>query len=128
MLVFAITMACSKSATSVITGKWNVVSDSTIITEPGIKYDVYHGSNVDYFNFAANGYLYIKESSSLDTIAYQIISADKVLLPGIGFSINGVTEPSSFVVAGNKLRIVSNPPGNIIIPGHQYQRVINLKR
>lgn len=121
-------MACSKSATSVITGRWNVVSDSTVITGPGTSYTIYHGSNADYFIFSANGYLYIKESSSLDTIAYQIMSADTVLLPGIGFSINGVTEPSSFVVAGNKLRIVANPSGNIITPGHQYQRVINLKR
>lgn len=130
MLIFggAILNACEKSGSDVITGRWNVINDSSIITGPSISYDVFRGSDDDYFNFSSGGSLYIKESSVYDTINYQIISPDTLLLPGIGFSINGITAPSIFTIKDGRLRIIVNPPGNIITPGHQYQRIINLKR
>jgi len=124
----AILNGCEKSGSDIIAGRWNVINDSTIITGPSISYDVFHGSGNDYFNFSSGGLLYIKESLVYDTVNYQIISPDTVLLPGIGFSINGITEPGIFTIKDRRLRIVVNPPGNIITPGHQYQRIINLKR
>jgi len=124
----AILNACEKSGSDVIAGRWHVINDSSIITGPSISYDVFDGSDDDYFNFSSNGSLYIKENSIYDTVNYQIISPDTLLLPGIGFSINGITEPSIFTIKDRRLRIVVNPPGNVITPGHQYQRIINLKR
>jgi hypothetical protein len=120
--------ACTKSASDTLTGFWHIVSDSTITTGPSVSYNIFHGSEDDYFSFSPDGSLYIKEGSSTSTNSYQIIAADTLLLPGIGFSVNGVTEPSIFKIANGRLRIVVNAPGNIITPGHQYQRIINLKR
>jgi hypothetical protein len=120
--------ACSKSSASTITGKWKVINDSTIITGPTVSYDIYNGSIDDYFVFTPRNILYIKEASLYDTINYKLVSNDTILLPGIGFSINGITEPSTISFMGNRMRIVANAPGNIITPGHQYQRIISLER
>ena len=120
--------ACSKSGSSTITGKWNIASDSTIISGGTDSYNIYHGAIGDYFVFAPNGILYTKEASLYDTIAYKLEPNDKIILPKIGFSLNGVTEPSSISLTRNKLRIIANPPGNVINPGLHYQRIINLMR
>jgi hypothetical protein len=120
--------ACGKSASNTLSGVWNVISDSIITTGPSVSYNVYNGTKGDHSNFSPDGSLYIKEGSSTSTNSYQIIAADTLLLPGIGFSVNGVTQPSIFTIANGRLRIVVNAPGNIIPPGHQYQRIINLNR
>ena len=120
--------SCEKSVTETIQGRWSLISDSTIIKGGATTYTTYIGVNGDYFVFASDGNLYIKESSSYDTIPYQILSADSIILPTIGFSINGVTEASTVSYSDNRMRILANPPGNVITPGFQYQRIINLKR
>ena len=120
--------ACRKSGAITIVGKWSVVSDSTIISGGTVSYNIYHGSIDDYFVFASNGILYTKEGSANDTLNYTLLSNNTIILPGIGFSVNGVTEPSSISFTGNNLKIVANSPGNLINPGFHYQRIINLKR
>ncbi len=129
IIMCSVMTACNKSSANIlITGKWHIVTDVTTITGPDVTTTTYHGSITDYFNFSSDGKLHIKESS-LDTVFnYNIESSGKIVLPGIGFSVNGVTEHSEYTLSGNKLVIDANPPGNIIPPGHQYYRTINLER
>jgi hypothetical protein len=56
-----------------IQGSWRIVSDS-IWTGAGLMDTLisksYAGTASDYYKFAANGTLYVKEAASLDTAAY----------------------------------------------------------
>ncbi len=74
--IFLITLlsACTKSGSSTITGKWNVIRDSTIISGGTSSYDIYRGASGDYFVFAPNNVLYIKEASLYDTMSYKLMT------------------------------------------------------
>ena len=53
-----------------ITGKWNILSDSTFFGVGIDNHPVnYTGKTDDYFDFRTDGNLYIKKSTILDTLA-----------------------------------------------------------
>ena len=120
-----ILVSCEKSASTSIEGKWNVISDSTIISGSSTSYDVYHGGDADYFNFQ-NGVLHTKEASELDTFSYQLITADTINLTQTGALIYRVPQTGTYTFTGNQFRINVRP--NVTNPGFSFQRIIDLKR
>jgi len=62
-------------------GKWSLVKDSstypTMTPVLGVK--VYVGTGEDYFDFRANGNVYIKENGSYDTMTYKMSTATAVV-------------------------------------------------
>ena len=126
ILFITLLSACTKSGSSTITGKWNVVSDSTIISGGDISYNIYNGTSGDYFVFAPDNILYIKEASMNDTMSYKLMADNKMSLVQTGININAIPETGTYVITGNKAIIVVTP--NILNPGFTYQRRINLIR
>jgi hypothetical protein len=126
--IFVITLltACTKSSSSTISGKWNVVSDSTIISGGTVFYSIYRGVSGDYFVFTPNNTLYIKEASLYDTMSYKLTADNKMSLAQTGININEIPETGTYVITGNEARIVVTP--NLLNPGFTYQRRINLRR
>lgn len=116
----------TKSGSSSIAGKWNIISDSTIISGSDISYDIYRGTSSDYFVFARNDILYIKEASLYDTMSYKLMGDNKMSLLHTGASINAISETGTYIITGNEARIVVTP--NFLSPGFSYQRRINLRR
>lgn len=123
--------ACSKDGnttnTSSIAGKWNIVSDSTY-TGVGIgNHPVnYSGQAGDYFDFAANGILYTKEGTSLDTLTYKIVSNTTIIISSFGVVLNGVPE-TSLITTFTAHSLVINAP-RINTPGGSFGRKISLSR
>ena len=126
ILLIALLSACTKSGSSSIAGKWNIISDSTIISGSDISYDIYRGTSSDYFVFAPNDILYIKEASLYDTMSYKLMGDNKMSLLHTGASINAISETGTYIITGNEAKIVVTP--NFLSPGFSYQRRINLRR
>jgi hypothetical protein len=126
ILLITLLSACTKSGSSTITGKWNVVSDSVIISGGTVSYNIYNGISGDYFVFAPNNILYIKEASLYDTMSYRLISDNKMNLVHSGVSINDIPETGTYVITNNTARIFVTP--NLLNPGFTYKRIINLKK
>ena len=126
ILLSLLLSACTKSGSSSIAGKWDIVSDSIIISGGDISYTIYRGASGDYFVFAPNDILYIKEGSSYDTMSYKLTGNNKMNLLNTGASVNATPETGTYVITGNEARIVITP--NFLSPGFSYQRRINLKR
>lgn len=116
---------CNKSTTSTITGKWNVISDSEIISGGAVSYNIYHGATDDYFVFAPDNILYIKEALTYDTILYKLTSANTMSLVQTGV-FNAIPETGNYMFTGDKVRIAVTP--DLLNPGFSYKRVINLRR
>jgi hypothetical protein len=92
-LLFAGAISCSKSnGNPQITGKWKILNDSTSFTgAAGAQsyYTNYIGKEGDYYDFRTDGKMYVKESASLDTMAYEIYSGNQVRCsPSPGFTTN----------------------------------------
>lgn len=117
--------ACEKSASTSLEGKFNVTSDSSIISGGTTLYNVYRGNDADYFIFK-NGILYTKESSLLDTFSYKIISPDSLSLTQISVSTDAITGTGTYIFTGNNVRISISP--NVLNPGFAFRRIINLRR
>jgi|ERR1700761_4001517 len=89
IVIVAVLYSCGKSGLApapTVIGKWTLVSDST---SGGHKYT---GTSSDYYNFAANGTLYInnKGRTGLDTATYQIVTSTQI---NIYYTVNGFNEP-----------------------------------
>src|ERR1700710_284704 len=83
LLVFCVLIGCSKSEmiepASLVT-KWTLVNDS-VSNSIGNSYPHtknYAGTAGDYFDFRSDGKCYTKEGNNYDTLAYQIIGANKI--------------------------------------------------
>jgi hypothetical protein len=90
-LVFFV-LACSKGTVSGnISGRWKIVVDSNF-TGVGTNNHlaVYNGFAGDYFEFAGNDSVYMKEGSVLDTLRYTFL-ADSVHIIISGFGLGGDT-------------------------------------
>jgi len=79
-LIFLIVsvISCHKTdgQTNPLAAKWNIISDSlTIISLSGSNYI---GTANDYYNFTANGALYIKEESVAYTATYSMIANNQI--------------------------------------------------
>ncbi|MDO6433114.1 hypothetical protein Q4E93_21070 [Flavitalea sp. BT771] len=70
--------------------KWALVSDSSY-SSIGIVYQVggRAGTLTDYWDFRKDGHVYVKEGTSLDTMAYTLNSPGSITITGFSFSFDG---------------------------------------
>jgi len=123
MISFVALPSCRKDASVSITGKWNVVSDS-IISGIGIAINRqnYAGLIDDYFDFRADGNVYIKEGTRLDTLNYMVYPHNKITIVSFGWSgtMSDITKLTPHFAT------IHVPNNNN--PGAYYERTLNLAR
>ncbi|RYE06704.1 MAG: hypothetical protein EOP44_04135 [Sphingobacteriaceae bacterium] len=101
--------------TATLTGKWNIVTDSTYVAIDFYNNHMYYqGQTGDYFDFRNDGKLYTKEGARLDTTSYQLTSDTTILIPSFGISSNGATAVSF---------ITKLPANNIVIKSSKFTAV-----
>jgi hypothetical protein len=109
-------------------GAWKVVNDSTYVGV-GLNNHLqgYQGQPGDYFDFAANGNLYIREGSTVDTLSYQYLSNGKLYMIGFThFTINGNSSDTCTVSqTATSMRIASQL---FPTPGGTFGRIVNLSK
>src|SRR5476649_2744188 len=102
LFVFSCLASCKKSGESgpvTLVAKWNLVNDSTAsggaLASPLTKTN-YVGVPGDYFDFRADGKLYIKEGAKYDTLTYNTTSGDSVIINNFNYNnYPSVIEPLS---------------------------------
>jgi hypothetical protein len=134
--------ACTKTAvpsneygTANLTGKWNLVNDSTFEGAGSSNHPVdYTGEVGDYFSFSANGYVYTKEGSVLDTLTFRMVSDTSIIISDFGLIVNGIPDTSTVtgLTANNGLglkvqTIVIESPF-FLTPGGEFWRKVTLNR
>jgi hypothetical protein len=131
LLLTSFLISCSKikraQVSADILGQWNVISDSSI-AGVGINN---HAINVigqpgDYFNFSANGSLYIKEGLNFDTLKYKLITESRIVIDGFGATLNGIQDTSYITNLTLHTAVVSSPL--VITPDGEVQRKVTLSR
>jgi hypothetical protein len=107
--------------------KWQIVNDSIAnsMVRTFALTSNYVGVAGDYFDFRTDGFCYTKEGSTYDTLAYQLVSPQSIILQKFGLIINGVTEASNFTQNSNTASITTQ---NMLTPGGTFFRVVNLKK
>lgn len=121
-------VGCSKDNTVSIAGNWNLINDS-VHSSVGIEVfaNNYKGLNSDYFYFNNDGRLYIKEDTLYDTLHYQILSNNRIIIDSISLSENGTFVPSNITTLTShkaSIEVTMDLPN----PGGTYARFINLTR
>jgi hypothetical protein len=135
-------MACTKTTvqsnvngTTSLTGKWNLVSDSTFggagVSNHPLDYTAEAG---DYFNFNTNGQVYTKEGTVLDTLTYRMVSDTSIIISDFGLILNGIPDTSTIagLTANNSSglmvhSIVIESPF-FLTPGGEFWRKVTLSR
>jgi len=109
---------------NLLAGKWNVVTDTVYAgVNTGGNPAVYVGQPGDYFDFATDGHVYIKEGATLDTLTFQLVSGTQInivsftamfknqietcLISPITSHSTGIISPLLPLPAGPQQRIVS---------------------
>ena len=111
---------------SAITGKWNVVSDSTYVGVGVANHAVnYSGHPGDYFTFTTNGNIYTKEGAVLDTLNYNFVTDTGMVISAFGIVANGTPSVSRVKFTANSLVITS---AKVITPGGVFWRKASLTR
>jgi hypothetical protein len=120
-------LSCKKSGNNPpISGKWNIVNDSTNFDSPtygGINpsyHSNYIGQQGDYFDFSTGGMMYTKEGTVVDSMAYEIVQGQVHCSPSPGFystyaASNVTTATATFTIKGT-------------ISGGNLTKIINLSR
>jgi hypothetical protein len=133
-IVFALGSCESPLNDSLLTGKWNIINDSTLIlNDVPHQTDVhsnYIGVQTDYYNFTSDGNLYVKEGTELDTIRFTFVSNNRIKM--VGYYINGI----NFLYGANMgTYVIENLTGNSVTlglseltPQGKEIRIINLKK
>jgi hypothetical protein len=94
LFVFSCLASCKKSGDAgpvTLVAKWSLVNDSTAfggaLASPLIKKN-YVGVPGDYFDFRADGKLYIKEGAKYDTLAYNMnmTAGDSVIINNFNYN------------------------------------------
>jgi|SRR5471030_1798751 len=92
LFVFSCIASCKKSGDTgpvTLVAKWNLVNDSTAsggaLPVPLAKTN-YVGVPGDYFDFRADGKLYIEEGARYDTLAYNTTSGDSVVINNFNYN------------------------------------------
>jgi hypothetical protein len=128
LFVFSCLVSCKKSGESgpvTLVAKWSLVNDSTAyggaLASPLTKTN-YVGVPGDYFDFRADGKLYIKEGSKYDTLAYNnTTSGDSVIINAFNYNQNpSVIKP----LTANNATIYNT----FMVFEIYYFRVVNLKK
>ena len=78
-----LTLSCKKDPSYQITGKWQIIKDSSYV-EPASAFNTvqgpgYTGTAGDYYDFKPGGSLYIKEGSYTDTLTYSTRAGGEVV-------------------------------------------------
>ncbi len=131
--------SCLKQAENVgpvqsnsLTGKWRIVSDSTIIQFWGLwnaRADTgvnYAGKPVDYYNFLASGTLYTFANGVLDTATYKALTNDTIQLK---YANPPWENPAKYLVSnytGHTLTLTSAFP--VVSPETAYTHIIKLSK
>jgi hypothetical protein len=106
LVAFFCLTACTKGDSSSnqnkqasLVGIWILINDSAY-TGTGVSNRLvdYTGETGDYFNFSTNGYVYTKENTKLDTLAYSLISDTSIIISNFGLITNGV--PDTSIITG----------------------------
>lgn len=121
--------ACKKDnngGNNQITGKWNIVKDSTYVGVGTSNHlVVYNGQPGDYFDFRTNGKVYTKEGAVLDTLSYTVKTPGQIIISKFGIVSNGVPPVSSFSLTAHTANIIAP---SFLTPGGQFGREVNLTR
>jgi hypothetical protein len=107
--------------------KWQLVNDSTAnsMLRTSALTSNYIGVAGDYFDFRTDGFCYTREGKTYDTIAYQLVSPQSIIIQKFGLNINGVTEASNLTQTNTTATITTQ---NMLTPGGTLFRVVNLKK
>ncbi len=127
LFVFSCLASCKKSGDSgpvTLVAKWRLLNDSTAyggpLASPLIKKN-YVGVPGDYFDFRADGKLYIKEGAKYDTLAYNTTAGDSVIINRFNYdNYPSVIKP----LTANNAAIYST----FMVFEIYYFRKVNLKR
>jgi len=123
--------SCNKDAGTInkaaIIGNWNIVSDSTY-TGVGVNNQPlnYAGKPGDYFNITANGVIYTKEGSTLDTLSYHLVADTGIVISSFGVVANGVPAVSHVTTIASTGLIITSP--KFLSPGGVYWRKVTLSK
>lgn len=119
---------------SSLTGKWNIINDSTsILNDVPNKTDSHSnfiGGLADYYDFTSEGNLYVREGTNFDTLAFTFVSTNRINI--IAFSYNGTRFPGgasmgTFVIEGLTGNNVTLGLSELTPDGKEI-RIINLKK
>jgi hypothetical protein len=110
-----------------LVSKWQLVNDSTAnsMLRTSALTSNYVGVAGDYFDFRTDGFCYTKEGNAYDTLAYQLVSPQSIIIQKFGLNINGVTEDSNLTQTNTIATITTQ---NMFTPGGTFFRVVNLKK
>jgi hypothetical protein len=118
-----------------ITGKWNLVNDSTFEGAGFSNHLVgYTGKAGDYTSFGTNGNVYNKEGTKLDTFTYRMVSDTSIIISDFGLLLNGVPDTCTIkgLTANNGLglsgQIIVIGSPLFITPGGEFWRKLTLSR
>ena len=125
LFVFFCLASCKKSGDSgpvTLTAKWRLVNDSAAFGEAYITKTNYVGVPGDYFDFRADGKLYIKEGAKYDTLAYNMVAGDSVIINT--FNVNNYPDVIKPFTAHNATIYSGKFPVFFVTKF----RIVNLKR
>jgi hypothetical protein len=119
---------CGANPTALsVAGQWNIVADTIYSgVNTGANPAIYVGQSGDYFDFRTDGYVYIKEGASLDTLSYNMFSPGRVAI--VAFFPKNLSMPDTCQVKGyteQNIEIVSSLGE---IPAGPQQRKVALSR
>jgi phage tail protein X len=129
--LLALMFSCNKNAGTInkaaITGNWNIVSDSAYTGVGSTNHPVnYAGKPGDYFNITANGIVYTKEGSTLDTLSYHFVGDTAIVISSFGATLNGVAPVSHIATIGSTGLIITSP--KFLTPGGVFWRKVTLSK
>jgi hypothetical protein len=129
-LIFIIT-SCKKELQSngtTISGKWNVLTDSSFAGVGAGNHAVnYTGQPGDFFDFKSDGYLYIKEGSNTNKLSYTITSDTTIVIDSFGgVTLNGVSN-TNFITNLTAHSVTITAPF-FATPGGVFGRKVSLAR
>jgi hypothetical protein len=120
------TTQANSSLTSKILGKWNLVKDTTssvvqsVSKQTGtfiwyITTKLYAGQAEDYFDFRADGFVYIRENGISDTMSYKMTTDTTVVFGKSG---------GYYIAESGTSTAIPTPP-NVINPFTDHSACIN---
>ena len=119
-IIILFIISCSKDSGTTIKGNWNLVNDS-VYSNIGIEVynHNYIGLSNDYFYFNNDGKLYFKEGNLYDTLNYQILSNNRIIIDSISIPDNGEYVPSTISLLTSHNATIQIAPVNTN-PGGTY--------
>jgi hypothetical protein len=123
--------SCNKNADTInkaaVIGNWNIVSDSTYTGVGSTNQPAnYAGKPGDYFNINANGVIYTKEGSTLDTLSYHFVGDTAIVVSSFGATLNGVAPVSHVTTIGSTGLVITST--KFLTPGGVFWRKITLSK